>query len=95
MDHYCPEAMSLERLKYMRWVCGPKTAIEAGYSLKEYKDLLGRFKKLGCWPIDYNWMRVARLDWSWKVRMKNRAKTFLCNHPDLAYLLLRRKNETI
>jgi hypothetical protein len=95
VDHYCPEAMSLERLKYMRWVCGPKTAIEAGYSLKEYKDLLGRFKKLGCWPIDYNWMRVARLDWSWKVRMKNRAKTFLCNHPDLAYLLLRRKNETI
>ena len=32
-----PEVMSLERLKYMRWVCGPQSAIEAGYSLKEYK----------------------------------------------------------
>lgn len=83
----CPEVMPLERLKYMRWVCRPKTAIEAGYSLKEYKELLMRFKGLGCWPLDYKWMHVARLDWSWKVRMKNRMKTFLCNHPGLAYAI--------
>lgn len=88
---YCPEAMSLEKLKYMRWVCPPKTAIQAGYSLQEYKDVLGEFKELGCWPLDYRWIHAARLDWSWKVRMKNRAKTFLCNHPSIAYLLLRRK----
>lgn len=88
---YCPEAMPLERLKYMRWVCAPKTAIQAGYSLQKYKDILGKFKELGCWPLDYRWIHAARLDWSWKVRMKNRAKTFLCNHPSIAYLFLRRK----
>lgn len=92
---YCPEAMPLERLKYMRWVCTPKTAIQAGCSLQEYKVFLSSFKELGCWPLDYRWIHAARLDWSWKVRMKNRAKTFLCNHPGFAYLLLRRKNETI
>ena len=82
-----PEVMSLERLKYMRWVCGPQSAIEAGYSLKEYKEILRKFKKLGCWPIDYKWMHAARLDYSRKVRMKNRLRAFLCNHPGLAYAL--------
>lgn len=83
----CPEAMPMERLKYMRWVCRPKTAIEAGYSLKEYKEVLAKFKKLGCWPVDYRWIHVARMDWSWMIRMKNRARTFLCNHPGFAYVL--------
>lgn len=84
---YCPEAMPLERLKYMRWVCMPKTAIKAGYSFKEYREVLGKFKELGCWPLDYNWIHAACLDWNWKVRMKNRIKTFLCNHPGFAYVL--------
>lgn len=88
VEKYCPEALSLERLKYMRWVCQPKTAIEARYSLKEYREVLKKFRELGCWPLDYNWMHVARLDWSWKIRIKNRIKTFLCNHPGLAYFLL-------
>ena len=87
VEQHCPEAMPLERLKYMRWVCRPKTAIEAGYSLKEYRAVLKKFGELGCWPLDYNWMHVARLDWSWKNRMKNRMRTFLCNHPGLAYVL--------
>jgi glycosyltransferase involved in cell wall biosynthesis len=82
-----PEALPLERLKYMRWVCRPKTAIEAGYSLKEYKEILGKFKSLGCWPIAYNWMHVAQMDWSLKVRMKNRMITFMCNHPGFAYAI--------
>ena len=90
VEQHCPEAMPLERLKYMRWVCQPKTAIEAGYSLKEYRAVLKKFGELGCWPLDYNWMHVARMDWSWKIRMKNRIKTFLCNHPGLAYCLLNR-----
>ena len=91
VERHCPDAIPLERLKYMRWVCGPKTAIEAGYSLKEYKVVLGKFKAMGCWPLNYNWMHAARLDWSWKIRMKNRTKTFLCNHPGLAYWLLKNK----
>lgn len=88
VEKYCPEAKPLERLKYMRWVCQPKTAVEAGYSLEEYRKVLKKFGELGCWPLDYNWMHVARLDWSWKIRIKNRIKTFLCNHPGLAYFLL-------
>lgn len=88
---HCPKAMPLERLKYMRWVCQPKTALEAGYSLKEYKEILSEYKAYACWPVDYNWMHVAHMDWSWKIRMKNRVKTFLCNHPGLAYGLLKNK----
>lgn len=89
VEQHCPEAMPLERLKYMRWVCQPKTAMAAGYSLKEYESILSRYKALGCWPVDYNWMHVARMDWSWKIRMKNRVKTFMCNHPGLSYAFLK------
>lgn len=89
VEQHCAEAMPLERLKYMRWVCQPKTAIAAEYSLKEYKLILSRYKALGCWPVDYNWMHVARMDWSWKIRMKNRVKTFMCNHPGLSYAFLK------
>lgn len=93
VERHCPEAMPMERLKYMRWVCRPKTAMAAGYSLKEYKSILSRYKALGCWPVDYNWMHVARMDWSWKIRMKNRVKTFMCNHPGLSYAFLKMKNK--
>lgn len=93
VERHCPEAMPLERLKYMRWVCQPKTAMAAGYSLKEYKSILSRYKALGCWPVDYNWMHAARMDWSWKIRMKNRVKTFMCNHPGLSYAFLKIKNK--
>lgn len=87
VEQYCPEVLSLERLKYMRWVCTPKEAKMAKYSLSEYKQLLEKFKRYYCWPLNYKWYHVARLDWSWKVRLKNVVKTFLCNHPNMAYLL--------
>lgn len=87
---YCPEAIPLECLKYMRWVCTPRTALEAGYMLKEYKNVLNKFKEQKCWPLDYKWIHAARLDWSWKIRMKWRIKTFLTNHPGLAYILLKK-----
>lgn len=86
VEQYCPEALPLERLKYMRWVCTPKKAKMAKYSLREYKKILGKFKNYNCWPLDYRWFRIARLDWSWKVRLKNVVKTFLCNHPNLGYI---------
>lgn len=86
---YCPEAMPMERLKYMRWLCSPKMAIEADYSLREYKQILSRFKKYGCYPLVYKWIYVAGFDWSFKVRMQKRTRTFLCNHPTFAYLFYR------
>lgn len=88
---HCPEALPLERLKYMRWVCAPRTAIEAGYSLVEYKSVLYKFKEQKCWPLEYKWIYAAKLDWSWKIRMKWRIKTFFTNHPGLAYILLKKR----
>lgn len=83
-----PEAMPWERLKYMRWVCHPKTAFRAGYSLSEYRSILKKYNELGCWPLDYNWVQAAGLNGSIKSRMKYRIKTFLCNHPWIAYQFL-------
>lgn len=90
---HCPDAMPLERLKYMRWVCHPQTAISAGYTYQEYKEILGRFKECQCWPLDYRWIRVAGLDVDFKAKLKNRIKTFFCNHPRLAYLLMGRADK--
>ena len=89
VKEHCPEAMPWERMKYMRWVCHPKTAFNACYSLSEYKAILNEYKELGCWPLEYNWIHAAGLDETWKQRMKNRVKTFLCNHPGVAYQLLK------
>ena len=89
VKNYHPDALPLERLKYMRWVCAPKTAIRAGYSLDEYKQVLQKFKEYNCWPLDYRWIRVAGFDYSFRSKMKHTVKTFLCNHPGLAYLVFR------
>ena len=87
---HCPDAMPLERLKYMRWVCLPQSAISAGYSYQEYKDLLNRFKDCHCWPLDYRWIQVAGLDINLKARLKITIKSFFCNHPKLAYFFMKR-----
>lgn len=86
-EHF-PEAMPWERLKYMRWVCHPKTAFRAGYSLPEYRSILKKYNELGCWPLDHNWVMAAGLNGTLKLRVKNRIKTFLCNHPWVAYQFL-------
>lgn len=86
VKNYCPEAMPMERLKYMRWLCPPKMAIEAEYSLQDYKQILGIFKEYGCYPLNYKWIYVAGFNWSFKIRMQKRTRTFLCNHPTFAYL---------
>ncbi len=85
---YCPEAMPYERLKYMRWVCHPKSAIKAGYSLSNYLDILDEYRKVGCYPLSYKWIHAAGLDYSFKIRIKNLVKTFICNHPRIAYKML-------
>ena len=84
----CPDALPLELLKYMRFVCHPKTALEADYSLKEYLGLLARYRSLGCYPLDYKWISVARMGDLKRKTSKLKVKTFLCNHPVLAYTLL-------
>lgn len=88
VKEHIPEAMSHERMKYMRWVCFPTTAFEYGYSLHDYSLVLKEYEKIGCWPLDYNWFHIAGLDCSLKMRVKNRIKTFLCNNPKMAYIIL-------
>ena len=83
-----PEVLPLERLKYMRWVCQPKRAKEAGYSLREYQAILAKFKELEVYPIDYRWIGVAHTYASTMKKMKYAIKTFLTNHPRLGYWLL-------
>jgi len=80
-----------ERLKYMRWVCSPKQAIEAGFSLKEYKKKLLEYNQLDgmgkIWPISYKWIKVAGFDYSLSAYAKWVIKTFLRNHPLISYPL--------
>lgn len=84
----CPEVYQLDRLKYMRWVCTPKQAKEAELSLAEYDAVLNEFRALGIYPLEYKWIEVAHWYASpWK-KFKYAIKTFLCNHPQLAYMIL-------
>ena len=85
----CPGALPLEYLKNMRYVCHPMTAIEAEYSLKEYKQILDLYRGLNCYPLDYKWITVSRMDVDKRRKLKLGIKTFLCNHPTFAYCLLK------
>lgn len=83
----CPEVLPLDTLKYMRWVCQPKRAIEAELSLQEYLFVLEQFRKSGVYPLKYRWINISH--WyapSWR-KFKYAVKTFLCNHPRLAYTI--------
>ena len=78
-----PKVVFHERLKAMRFVylCS-RHMISAGYSLSEYRETLNRFRPYGCYPLDYRWLRE-----SLAVTPKLLFKTFLCNHPKIAYLI--------
>lgn len=81
------EEFPLERLKFMRYVCTPSDAFRAQFTLLEYKDVLNKYRELGCYPLDYQWIRVAQLTgYSWYY-WKLVFKTFLTNHPELGYLI--------
>lgn len=86
-DHY-PEAMPFERLKYMRWVKQPKDAIEAKMTLAEYKAVLDEFSKIGVWPMQYRWINAIYYWASWKYKLKCAIKTWMINHPRMAYWIL-------
>ena len=86
--HY-PEALPMERLKYMRWVVHPKIAMEAQLSLAEYKDVLSEFRMLGVYPLQYKWISTIYFWAPLKYKFKTAIKTFLINHPRLAYAILK------
>ncbi len=82
-----PESLPLERLKYMRWVCHPQGAIRAGYSYNEYRSILQKYRNYKSWPLDYRWIHIAGFDYSARGCIKYGIKTFLCNHPRIAYTI--------
>lgn len=84
-DH-CPEALSIERLKYMRYVVTPKVALNAQMTLKEYKELLSKYSEWKVYPLRYQWIEIAHWYASPMVKLKYILKTFLINHPCLGFL---------
>ena len=89
MQQYNPHIMELERLKYMRWVCPIKSAIEAEMSYSEYKSVLDEFRKEKVYPLNYSWIRVAGMDSSLKLYTKRVIQTLLVNHPMLGWPLVK------
>lgn len=85
------EKFPLERLKFMRYVCTPSDAFRAQFTLAEYKEVLNKYRELGCYPLDYKWIRVAQwTGYSWHY-WKLVLKTFLTNHPWLGYIVYKCK----
>lgn len=79
-----------ERLKYMRWVCTLRQAINAKLTYKEYKNILNEFKKEGVYPLEYAWIKAAGWDYAWKPYMKRVFTTFAINNPWLFWIFLKR-----
>ena len=86
IDSHCHEQeFPYERLKYMRWVCTLRTAINAQYTYKEYRALLHEFHKEGVYPLEYAWIKAAGWDYAWKPYMKRAISTFMVNNPWLVW----------
>lgn len=84
---HCPEQeFPYERLKYMRWVCSLRNAIEAEMTYKEYVALLDEFLKEGVYPLEYAWIKAAGWDYAFKPYMKRAVQTFMMNNPWLFWL---------
>ena len=83
---HCPDQkFSYERLKYMRWVCTPRAAVEAGMTYLEYAKLLKEFADEGVYPLDYKWIKVSGMDYAFKPYFKRVVWTVLTNHPWLGW----------
>lgn len=81
----CPEVMPYERLKYMRWICTPKAAVESQMPYADYISYLNEFRKLGVYPLTYKWIPAVHWYASYSNWLKDAIKTFLTNHPRLGY----------
>jgi glycosyltransferase involved in cell wall biosynthesis len=87
IERQCPnQIFPYERLKYMRWVCTLRQAINAELTYKEYKKILNEFRQEGVYPLDYAWIRVAGWDYDFKSYMKRILQTFMINNPWLFWL---------
>ena len=85
---HCPnQTFPYERLKYMRWVCSLRNAIDAEMTYKEYMALLNEFRKEGVYPLEYAWIKAAGWDYAFKPYMKRAVQTFMVNHPWLFWQL--------
>ena len=80
----CPNIeFPLEVYKYMRYVRGCLLSLlKTEITYRDYCKYVLEFKQLGCWPIQYKHIKIARQQYS----IKSIIKTFLCNHPRIAYL---------
>ena len=87
VQKYFPQVAEVERLKYMRWVCPVRSAVEAEMTYAEYKSLLEEFRVEGVYPLDYTWIKVAGWDYAFKPYMKRAIQTFLVNHPWIGWPL--------
>lgn len=78
---------NLERIKYMRFVylCS-RHMLSYNYRYKEYCDTLEQFRPYGCFPLKYKWLKEVSA-----FTFKNTFKTFLCNHPRLAWLVYKHR----
>ena len=85
--HCSNDVFPLERLKYMRWVCTPRSAVKAAMTYKEYKDLLNEFRQEGVYPLDYTWIKVSRFDYAWKPYLKRVVWTYMTNNPLIGWPL--------
>lgn len=86
----CPNQQFLyERFKYMRWVCSVRNAISAQLTIEEYLNLLEEFHKDRVYPLEYEWIKVAGWNYSWKKYIKRVVQTFSVNHPRLSYPLVK------
>lgn len=91
---HCPnQEFPYERYKYMRWVCSPRSAVEAGYTYHEYLGVLKQFKEVDVYPVSYKWIKIAGMDYNWKIYLKRIITTFLLNHPLLSYPIAKLRNK--
>lgn len=88
VKQHCPQAMKLERLKYMRWVCTPRQALQAEMSYAEYRTLLKEFEKEEVYPLDYAWIKTAGWDYAWQPYIKRVIVTFFINHPAIGWRVM-------
>ena len=81
-----PQVNALERLKAMKYAFSCSRNMQlAGYSYSEYRKTLEAFRSYGCYPLKYRWLKVRM-----KVTPRLLMKTFLCNHPCLAWKIYKK-----
>ncbi len=80
------EASFIERIKEMRYVYACSlNMLASDHTYHEYVAMLGKFKPYGCYPLKYRWLKVCL-----SPTPKLVLKTFLCNHPRIAWMVYKK-----